>query len=54
MPGEDSKDIYTDGFKGLKMIGYKNFVSIEAGSKGDKKLTIPAAVNLLNEQWLKA
>ncbi|MFN8207730.1 MAG: sugar phosphate isomerase/epimerase family protein [Bacteroidales bacterium] len=54
MPGEDSNDQYIDGFRGLKMIGYKNYVSLECGSKGDKKITIPAAVKLLNEQWAKA
>jgi sugar phosphate isomerase/epimerase len=51
MPGEDSNDQYIDGFRGLKMIGYKNYVSLECGSKGDKLVTIPAAVKLLNEQW---
>jgi len=54
MPGEDSKDNYTEGFKGLKMINYPNFVSLECGSVGDKNITIPAAVKLLNEQWDKA
>lgn len=54
MPGEDSNDIYIDGFKGLKMMNYPNFVSLECGSKGDKNVTIPAAVKLLNEQWDKA
>lgn len=54
MPGEDSKDNYVDGFKGLKMINYPNFVSLECGSVGDKNVTIPAAVKLLNEQWDKA
>lgn len=54
MPGEDSKDIYIDGFKGLKMLNYPNYVSLECGSVGDKNITIPAAVKLLNEQWNKA
>lgn len=54
MPGEDTKDIYTDGFKGLKMINYQNYVSLECGSVGDKKVTIPAAVKLLKDQWEKA
>jgi sugar phosphate isomerase/epimerase len=54
MPGEDSKDIYIDGFKGLKMINYPNYVSLECGSVGDKNVTIPAAVKLLNDQWNKA
>jgi sugar phosphate isomerase/epimerase len=51
MPGEDDGDNYVDGFKGLKLIGYQDFVSLECGSKGDKAKTIPAAVKLLREQW---
>ncbi len=54
MPGEDAQDIYIDGFKGLKYLNYNNFVSLECGSTDDKKISIPKAVKLLNEQWLKA
>lgn len=54
MPGEDVNDNYIEGFKGLKYIKYKNFVSFECGSKGDKNFTIPAAVRLLKEQWEQA
>jgi sugar phosphate isomerase/epimerase len=51
VPGEDEGDNYVDGFRGLKVIGYQDFVSFECGAKGDKKVTIPAAVKLLREQW---
>ena len=55
MPGEDGEaDNYINGFKGLKLIGYDNYVSFECGSQGDKKTTVPAAVTLLKEQWNKA
>lgn len=54
MPGEDEGDNYVDGFRGLKLLGYQDFVSFECGSVGDKKVTIPAAVKLLREQWEKA
>lgn len=55
MPGEDGEaDNYINGFKGLKLIGYDNYVSFECGSQGDKKTTVPAAVALLKEQWNKA
>ena len=54
MPGEDEGDNYVDGFKGLKMIGYQDFISLECGSVGDKKETIPAAVKLIQEQWVIA
>lgn len=54
MPGEDGDaDNYIDGFKGLKMIGYQNYVSFECGCKGDRNVVVPAAVKLLNEQWKK-
>ena len=52
MPGEDGElDNYTDGFRALKEIGYKHYVSFECGSVGDKKETVPAAVQLLRSQW---
>jgi len=50
-PGEDEGDNYITGFKALKMINYKHFVSFECGSKGDKKVVVPAALKLLREQW---
>ena len=54
MPGEDEGDNYTDGFRGLKLIGYQNYISLECGSIGDKKVTIPTAVKLMREQWKMA
>ncbi len=54
-PGEDGEaDNYVDGFKGLKMIGYQGYVSMECGCKGDKAVAVPAAVKLLREQWDQA
>jgi sugar phosphate isomerase/epimerase len=55
MPGEDGEaDNYINGFRGLKEINYQDFVSFECGSVGDSKITLPAAVKLMNEQWKKA
>ena len=54
MPGEDEGDNYVDGFRGLKLLGYQDYVSFECGSVGDKKVTIPTAAKLLREQWEKA
>ena len=55
MPGEDGeKDNYVDGFKALKEMGYQNYVSFECGTKGDRKDTLTAAVNLLRSQWEQA
>lgn len=54
MPGEDEGDDYTEGFKALKHIGYQNYISLECGSAGDRRETIPAAAKLIREQWQKA
>lgn len=54
VPGEDPGDNYVEGFKGLKLIGYQDFVSFECGSKGDRKRALTAAVKLLREQWAQA
>lgn len=54
IPGEDAGDNYVNGFTGLKLIGYQNFVSLECGNKGDKKVVLPAAVKLMRDQWAQA
>ncbi len=51
IPGEDEGDNYVEGFKGLKIIGYQDFVSFECGCKGDRKKVIAAAAKMLREQW---
>jgi sugar phosphate isomerase/epimerase len=53
-PGEDEGDNYVDGFKGLKLIGYQDFVSFECGCKGDRAQALPVAARLLREQWQSA
>jgi len=54
-PGEDGEaDNYVRGFQGLKLIGYQDYVSFECGTKGDKMTAIPAALELLREQWTQA
>jgi len=54
MPGEDQGDNYVEGFRGLKAIGYQDFVSFECGCKGDPTKALPAAVKLIREQWNSA
>lgn len=55
MPGEDGDaDNYVNGFRGLKEINYQDYVSFECGSVGDPKVTLPAAVKLIEEQWKMA
>ena len=53
LPGQDERD-YTNGFKGLKYIGYQDFCSFECGCIGDKEVEIPKAVKFLRQQWEKA
>ena len=54
VPGEDEGDNYVDGLRGLKLIGYQNFISLECGCKGDRTKAISAAAQLMREQWAKA
>jgi sugar phosphate isomerase/epimerase len=54
MPGEDPGDNYVNGMKGLKVIGYQDYISLECGSKGDRKVTIPAAAKLIRDNWAEA
>lgn len=54
VPGEDEGDNYVDGLRGLKLIGYQNFVSLECGCKGNREKAVAAAAQLLREQWTKA
>ncbi len=53
LPGQDERD-FTDGFRGLKMIGYQDFCSFECGVDGDREVEIPKSVKFLREQWAKA
>ena len=55
MPGEDGDaDNYTNGFRGLKMLGYDKYISFECGCQGDRKIVVPEALNLLRKQWEEA
>ena len=52
MPGEDgAADNYVDGFRALKQMGYDKYVSFECGCQGDRKVVVPAALELLRKQW---
>lgn len=55
MPGECPEvDNYVDGFRALKEMGYDKYVSFECGCGGDEEVLVPAAVDLLREQWEQA
>ncbi len=52
MPGEDGEvDNYVAGFKALKELNYPHYVSFEGGCKGEREVSLPAAVELLRAQW---
>lgn len=52
MPGEDGElDDFTPGFRALQEIGYTGYIGFECGSKGDRAVTVPAAVELVRRQW---
>lgn len=53
LPGQDERD-FRNGFKGLKMIGYQDFVSLECGVIGDKMVEIPKSVKFMRKQWREA
>jgi sugar phosphate isomerase/epimerase len=57
VPGTDGDaDNYVDGFKGLKLIGYRGAVSMECGfpKDSDHKQLILNMVKLLRKQWAMA
>lgn len=60
IPGVDgAADNYVDGFKGLKLIGYRGAISIEAGYPKDttdeqKKKLLAQAAALMRAQWNQA
>lgn len=57
IPGVDgAADTYVDGFKGLKLIGYRGAISIEAGypkgaSDDQKRKLLAQAAVLIRNQW---
>jgi sugar phosphate isomerase/epimerase len=50
MPGQDERS-FVDGFRGLKMIGYQDYCSLECGCIGEKTTEIPKAFAFLKKQW---
>ena len=53
----DPGDNYVLGFKGLKWIGYQDYVSLECGGPRDpeeRKTTLSRCVDMLKEQWAEA
>ncbi|MEI6808089.1 MAG: sugar phosphate isomerase/epimerase family protein [bacterium] len=53
LPGQDARS-FVDGFRGLKMIGFTDYCSLECGCKGDPEVEIPKSFALLRQQWEEA
>ncbi len=53
LPGQDDRS-FVDGFRGLKMIGYQDYCSLECGCKGDPNVEIPKSFRFLERQWEEA
>ena len=53
LPGQDERS-FVDGFRGLKMIGYQDYCSLECGCKGDPEIEIPKSFRFLEKQWEQA
>ena len=53
LPGQDERS-FVDGFRGLKMIGYQDYCSLECGCDGDPLVEIPKSFALLKKEWEEA
>jgi len=55
LPGTD-QDNYVEGLRGLKKIGYQQYISLECGiNKGQNpEEAVPACFDLLRKQWAEA
>jgi sugar phosphate isomerase/epimerase len=53
LPGQDERS-FVDGFRGLQMIGYRDYCSLECGVDGDRDTEIPKSMDFLRRQWEEA
>ncbi len=53
IPHWDNSD-YRDGFRGLKMIGYQGYCSLECGMRGDPMVEVKKCFDYLKKQWEEA
>ena len=53
LPGQDERQ-FVDGFRGLKLIGFQGYCSLECGVQGKHEVEIPKSLAFLREQWSKA
>jgi sugar phosphate isomerase/epimerase len=53
LPGQDERS-FVDGFRGLKRIGYTDYMSLECGCLGRPEEEIPKSFKFLKDQWDQA
>ena len=53
LPGQDERS-FVDGFRGLKMIGYRDYCSLECKIQGKPEIEIPKSFRFLEKQWHQA
>lgn len=53
LPGQEPRD-FIQGFRGLKMIGFHKFCSLECQVQGDRDAAIPESAKFLRKQWAAA
>jgi sugar phosphate isomerase/epimerase len=53
LPGQDERS-FIDGFRGLKRIGYQDYMSLECGVDGKREEEIPKAFDFIRQQWEQA
>lgn len=53
LPGQDERS-FVEGFRGLKAIGYQDYMSLECGCIGDPMVEIPKSFKFLKAQWDQA
>ena len=57
MPGQDKEQdepFYLDGFRGLKMLGYRDACSFECSCRGNREVEIPKSMAFLRDAWARA
>lgn len=53
LPGQDDRS-FVQGFRGLKLIGYRGYCSLECDIEGDPLVEIPKSFEFLRRQWQQA
>jgi len=53
LPGQDDHS-HVKAMRGLKYIGYTNFISYECGVNGDKEIEVPKSMEYLRKCWEEA